>query len=157
MSLKWISRSPIDNKPALIKGMAWRRNLNRSSIVFLQENSFQNIVCQNGGHFSRGRWVKWCRWPEHYMRDGRLNNCIHAIKLLVLDTIHKECHRLQVYKCCVGAQRSESFDVFVTLVDPMMILRHSPEQHHAPEYWIPTIRNIMMTSSNGNIFRVAGH
>ena len=33
-------------------------NLNRNSIISIQENGFGNVVCQNGGHLVRGRWVK---------------------------------------------------------------------------------------------------
>ena len=29
-------------------------NLNWNSIIFIQENEFQNVVCQNGGHFIQG-------------------------------------------------------------------------------------------------------
>ena len=29
-------------------------NLNRNSIIFVQENAFENVVCQNGGHFVQG-------------------------------------------------------------------------------------------------------
>ena len=34
-------------------------NSNRNSIIFIQENAFENIVCQNGSHFVQGEiWVK---------------------------------------------------------------------------------------------------
>ena len=29
-------------------------NLNRNSIIFIQENAFQNVICQNGSHFVQG-------------------------------------------------------------------------------------------------------
>ena len=29
-------------------------NLNPESIIFIQENAFENVVCQNGGHFVGG-------------------------------------------------------------------------------------------------------
>ena len=37
-------------------------NLNWSSIIFIQENSFENVVCQNGGILSGGRWIKPLIW-----------------------------------------------------------------------------------------------
>ena len=35
-------------------GNKFRWNLNRNFILFIQENAFQNVVCQNGGHFVQG-------------------------------------------------------------------------------------------------------
>ena len=29
-------------------------NLNQNPIIFIQENAFENVVCQNGGHFVQG-------------------------------------------------------------------------------------------------------
>ena len=39
-------------------GNKFQWNLNRNPIIFIKENAFENVVCQNGGHFVRGRWVK---------------------------------------------------------------------------------------------------
>ena len=32
-------------------------NLNWQSISFIQENAFEIVACQNGGHLSKGRWA----------------------------------------------------------------------------------------------------
>ena len=53
-------------------------NLNLNSIIFIQENAFENVVCQNGGHLSRGRWVKqftawnwsWYWGPQIFINTG---------------------------------------------------------------------------------------
>ena len=31
---------------------------NRNPIIFIQENAFEIVVCQNSGRFVQGRWVK---------------------------------------------------------------------------------------------------
>ena len=31
---------------------------NQNFISFIQENAIENVVCQNGGHFVQGGWVK---------------------------------------------------------------------------------------------------
>ena len=36
-------------------------NFNRNSYIFVQENSFKNVVCQNGGHFVQGEMC--FKWP----------------------------------------------------------------------------------------------
>ena len=41
-----------------IPGNKFQWNSNRDSNVFIQENAFEIVVCQNGGHFVLGRWVK---------------------------------------------------------------------------------------------------
>ena len=35
-------------------GNKFQWNLNQSFIIYIQENAFQNVVCQNGGHFVQG-------------------------------------------------------------------------------------------------------
>ena len=35
-------------------GNIFQWNLNRNSIIFIQENAVENIVCQNVGHFVQG-------------------------------------------------------------------------------------------------------
>ena len=32
-------------------GNKFQRNSNRNSVIFSQENAFENVVCQYGGHF----------------------------------------------------------------------------------------------------------
>ena len=39
-------------------GNKFQWNLNRNYIIFIQEKPFENVVCQNGGHFVQGRRVK---------------------------------------------------------------------------------------------------
>ena len=39
------------NDGLLSIGLHFQWNLNRNSIIFIQEKSFKNVVCQNGGHF----------------------------------------------------------------------------------------------------------
>ena len=34
-------------------------NMNRNSIIYIQENAIENVVCQNGSHFVKGGWVKY--------------------------------------------------------------------------------------------------
>ena len=34
--------------------MNFQWNLNLNSIIFIQENAFENVICQNGGHFVQG-------------------------------------------------------------------------------------------------------
>ena len=47
-------------------------NLNLNSIIFIQENAFENVVCQHGSHFVQGRWVK--RGPGSCCNTmGRIN------------------------------------------------------------------------------------
>ena len=51
----------------------FKRNLNPNSHIFIQENTFENVVCQNGGHLVQGRWVNclapvedlWCNESWH--------------------------------------------------------------------------------------------
>ena len=50
-------------------------NLNRSSMIFIQENAFQNVVCQNGGHLSR---------VDELMSNG----CLRTIFSLAYFTIY---------------------------------------------------------------------
>ena len=42
-------------------------NFNQNSVIFIQVNLLENVVCQNDGHFVRGRWVKTptCRHRKH--------------------------------------------------------------------------------------------
>ena len=47
-------------------------NENRKSVIFIQENAFENIVCQTDGHFSRGRWIN---------QGSRCTNIPHMAKL----------------------------------------------------------------------------
>ena len=35
-------------------GNKFQRNSNRNSVIFFQENAFENVVCQYGGHFVQG-------------------------------------------------------------------------------------------------------
>ena len=35
-------------------GNKFQRNMNGNYIIFIQENAFENVVCQNGGHFVLG-------------------------------------------------------------------------------------------------------
>ena len=35
----------------LDSGISFKWNLNRNLIIFIQENAFENAVCQYGGHF----------------------------------------------------------------------------------------------------------
>ena len=37
-------------------------NLNQNSIIFIQENAFENVVCQNGGHFVQGEMSYNAPW-----------------------------------------------------------------------------------------------
>ena len=39
-------------------------NFNRNSCLFIQENAFENVVCQNGGHLFQGRWVNIRLCPD---------------------------------------------------------------------------------------------
>ena len=70
--LKFVPRGSIYNIPAMVQVMACRLlstkplpeqmlayygllgNLNRNSTILIQENSFENGVCQNGIHFVQG-------------------------------------------------------------------------------------------------------
>ena len=38
-------------------GNKFQWNLNRNYIIFIQENAFENVVCQNGGHFVQGEMI----------------------------------------------------------------------------------------------------
>ena len=38
-------------------GNIFQWNLNLNSIIFIQENAIENVVCLNGSNFVRGRWV----------------------------------------------------------------------------------------------------
>ena len=38
-------------------GNKFQSNSSRNSIIFIQENASQIVVCQNGGHFVQVRWV----------------------------------------------------------------------------------------------------
>ena len=38
--------------------LQWNLSGNRKN--FIHENAFANVVCENGGHFVRGRWVDMC-------------------------------------------------------------------------------------------------
>ena len=38
-------------------GKKFMWNTYRNFITFIQENASEIVVCQNGGHFARGRWV----------------------------------------------------------------------------------------------------
>ena len=38
-------------------GNKFQLNLNCNCIIFIHENAFENVVCQNGVYFVHGRWV----------------------------------------------------------------------------------------------------
>ena len=42
-------------------------NLNRNFIIFTEENAFENIVYQYGGHFVQGIWVKIRIWILYFI------------------------------------------------------------------------------------------
>ena len=50
-------------------GNKFQWNLNQNSVIFIQENAFEIVVCQNGGHFVQGQiswlaqWWGGCSWP----------------------------------------------------------------------------------------------
>ena len=44
-----------------------------NSTIFIKENTFENVVCKNGGHFVQGRWVKIKRF--HNTKRTRRDTC----------------------------------------------------------------------------------
>ena len=49
-------------------GNKFQWNLNRNSIIFIQENALENVVCTNGSHFIQGEMSQCLIQPADGMR-----------------------------------------------------------------------------------------
>ena len=56
-------------------GNKFQWNLNRNSTIFIQENSFEKVVCQNGGRLSRERWVNRQGYNQNSQHFVDANGC----------------------------------------------------------------------------------
>ena len=85
-------------------GNNFQCNLNRNHIVLIQENTFEIVVCQNGGHFVQGRWYKHATWipymPEHihiyvHIRINHVNHLrAHVMRGDPTDTYVRGCCKI---------------------------------------------------------------
>ena len=63
---QWVNQTP-RNK------FQW--NLNLNFLIFIQENAFENVICQNGSHFVQGGWVKF---PNHNLHGREYQKAYHS-------------------------------------------------------------------------------
>ena len=56
-------------------GNTFQWNLNRNSNIFIEENVFENAVCQNGGHLVQGE-MSYSKYPGVKWTPDNFNECV---------------------------------------------------------------------------------
>ena len=82
----------------LTLGNKFQWNLNRNSIIFIQENSFENAVCQNDGHFVQGETSQIGVNPPR-MQSNTECGTSPLMKTLNADSVSELLITLSVFMC----------------------------------------------------------